>query len=61
MTLKMRDLKNIKIQREDLLFRGAMGTTGSKSPFWNICCVFASGDPLLFQPHNHLTPADMAC
>jgi hypothetical protein len=27
----MMDLKNIKTQRKDLLFRGAMGTTGSKS------------------------------
>jgi hypothetical protein len=25
------DLKNIETQRKDLLFRGAMGTTGSKS------------------------------
>jgi hypothetical protein len=28
---KMMDLKNIETQRKDLLFRGAMGTTGSKS------------------------------
>jgi hypothetical protein len=28
--LKMMDLKNIESQRKDLLFRGAMGTTGSK-------------------------------
>lgn len=29
---KVADLKNITTQRQDLLFRGAMGTTGSKTP-----------------------------
>jgi hypothetical protein len=28
--LKVADLKNITTQRQDLLFRGAMGTTGSE-------------------------------
>jgi hypothetical protein len=60
----MMDLKNIKTQRKDLLFRGAMGTTGSKSntsPLWSICCVLALGNPLLLQPRPPLRLSDMAC
>jgi len=52
MTEKIMDLKNIETQRKDLLFRGAMGTTGSTSnisPFVDICCIVASSNPLLGQ------------